>query len=106
MCVCVRVPACVCLSLPLSPAAGGAPEGPDAEGLPAAESESADTAATEVLEPREEPDVAGVPAAQADPAAAQPQAALLPQTVASGTQAGHRGQRCPGGTGLVDTFSF
>ena len=93
---------CVCVS----PAAGRAPDGPDAAGLPAAESESADAAATEVLEPREEPDGAGVPSTQADPAAAEPQAALLPQTVASGTQAGHGGQGCPGGTGLVETFSF
>lgn len=80
-----------------SPAAGGAPEGPPAPGLPAAESGSAGPAAAEAVGSGEELAGAGVSAPEAGSAAAQPQAALLPQTVASGMQERRRVEGRPGG---------
>lgn len=78
--------------------AGGAPEGPLAPGLRAAESGSAGLAAAGAVGPGEEPAGAGVSAPKAGSAAAQPQAALLPQTVAAGMQEGHRVEGRLGGT--------
>lgn len=79
-------------------AAGGAPEGPAPSRLPAAEFGPAGSAAAEAVGPGEDPAGAGVPAPETGPVTAQPQAALLPQTVEAGLQEGHRVEGRPGGT--------
>lgn len=78
-------------------AAGGAPEGPAPPGLPAAEFGAAGSAAAEAVGPGEDTAGAGVPAPETGPVTAQPQAALLPQTVEVGLQEGHRVEGRPGG---------
>lgn len=96
LCLQYRIKTNAFLSQPVD--AGGAPEGPPAAGLPAAESGSAGSPAAEAVGPGEEPAGAGVSAPEAGSAAAQPQAALLPQTVAAGMQEGHRVEGRLGGT--------
>lgn len=83
-------------------AAGGAPEGSATAGLPGAELGPPGSAAAEAVEPGEDPAGAGVTAPEADLVAAQPQTALLPQTVEAGLQEGHRVEGHPGGTGRVN----
>lgn len=75
-------------------ASGGAPESSPPAGLPAAEFGPPGAAAAEVLEPGEDSACAGVSAPQTGPGAAQPEAALLPQTVEARRQEGHRLERC------------
>lgn len=81
---------------PLS-APGRAPEGSAPSGLPVAESGPPGSASAEVMEPGEDSAGPGVSAPQTGPATAQPQTALLPQTVEAGLQEGHRVERHLGG---------
>lgn len=83
-------------------AAGGAPEGSATAGFPAAELGPPGSAAAEAVESGEDSAGAGVPAPETDLVAAQPQTALLPQTVEAGLQEGHRVEGHPGGTGQVN----
>jgi len=78
--------------LPLS-----APEGSAPSRLPAAEFGPPGSASAEVVVPGEESAGPGVPAPQTGPVTAQPQTALLPQTVEAGLQEGHRVERHLGG---------
>lgn len=81
-------------------AAGGAPEGSAAKGFPGAELGPPGSAAAEAVESGEDSAGAGVTASEAGLVAAQPQAALLPQTVEAGLQEGHRVEGYSGGTGM------
>lgn len=83
-----------CLSLS---AAGRAPEGSAPSGLPAAKFGPAGSASAEAVEPGEDSAGPGVSAPQAGLVTAQPQTALLPQTVEAGLQEGRRVERCLGG---------
>lgn len=78
-------------------AAWRAPEGSAPSGLPAAEFGSPGSPSAEAVEPGEDSAGPGVAAPQTGPVTAQPQAALLPQTVEAGLQEGHGVERCVGG---------
>lgn len=93
----VTVWATVCLLLFLL-APGGASESHAPTRLPAAESGSPGAASEEVVVPGEDSAGPGVAAPQTGPFTAQPQTALLPQTVEAWLQERHRVEGRPGGT--------